>query len=51
MSFASMGDAPPTQGARDLFQRLSEGVAERARALEEVRSSEYAELMRMAGGQ
>jgi photosystem II stability/assembly factor-like uncharacterized protein len=49
MSFASMGDAPPTQGARDLFRRLSDGVAERSRALDEVEKSEYRSLLALAG--
>jgi photosystem II stability/assembly factor-like uncharacterized protein len=50
MSFASMGDAPPTGGARDLFRRLSEGVAERVRALDEVEKNEYGALLALAGG-
>ncbi|MBI4538919.1 MAG: glycosyl hydrolase [Gemmatimonadetes bacterium] len=49
--FASMADAPPTQGERDLFQRLSDGVAERARALEEVERNEYAALLKLAGAE
>ncbi len=48
LNFASMADAPPTQGARDLFQRLSDGVAQRAAALAEVERNEYAELLRLA---
>jgi hypothetical protein len=49
MSFASMADAPPTRGAQDLFKRLSDGVDERAAAVEEVEQKEYAELMKLAG--
>ncbi len=45
----SMGDGPPTQGARDLFKRLSDGVAEREKALDAVERNEYASLMRLAG--
>jgi len=51
MSFASMADAPPTQGARNLLKRMSDGVDERAAALEEVESKEYAELMKLAGSE
>lgn len=47
--FASMGDGPPTQGQRDLFKRLSDGVAQRAQAVEEVERNEYAALLSMAG--
>ncbi len=47
LNFASMGDAPPTQGARDLFQRLADGVAERVEALEEVERNEYATVVRL----
>ncbi len=49
MSFASMADGPPTQGQRDLFQRLSDGVAERAEALARIEANEFAELMRKTG--
>ncbi len=48
-SFASMGDGPPTQGARSLFARLSEGVAERSRALDEIEKGELQSLLRLAG--
>lgn len=49
MSFASMADGPPTQGQRQLLQRLSDGLAERAAALRRVEGDEFAEVMRMAG--
>ena len=49
LNFASMADAPPTQGALDLLQRLSDGIAERASLLDEVEHSEFAEVMRLAG--
>ncbi len=48
MTFASMADAPPTQGQHDLFERLRQGVDERARALEEVERAEFAALQEMA---
>ena len=44
-----MADGPPTQGQRELFQRLSEGVAEREAALLLVEEGAFAELMRLAG--
>ena len=51
MSFASRGDAPPTEGQRELFGRLSEGVAERVRAVEAIEGNEYAALLRLAGAE
>lgn len=49
MSFASMGDGPPTQGQRDLFRRLSAAVAERTSLLTEIEQNEYASLLRLTG--
>lgn len=49
LDFASMADAPPTQGAKDLFSRLSQGVADRVKLVDEVERREYAALMRLAG--
>jgi hypothetical protein len=49
-TFASMGDGPPTQGARDLFRRLSEGVAERVRLLDAIEAGDLNSLLRLAGG-
>ncbi|MEZ4415598.1 MAG: glycosyl hydrolase [Gemmatimonadota bacterium] len=48
MNFASMADAPPTDGEQELFQRLVEGIRERAEALARIREEEYAELVRRA---
>ena len=47
LNFASMGDAPPTDGARQLFARLSQGVAERAKALEDVERDAFAAVMEL----
>ena len=47
LNFASMGDAPPTDGARQLFARLSQGVAERASALEDVERDAFAAVMEL----
>jgi hypothetical protein len=49
LDFASMADAPPTQGQQDLLKRLSGGTAERATLLEEVNRREYAALVKLAG--
>ncbi len=48
MNFASMADAPPTQGEQELFGRLVQAIAERADALARVEAEEYARLVRMA---
>jgi hypothetical protein len=48
MDFASMADAPPTEGEKDLFKRLSDGIAERAKLLEQVKGQEYAAVMKLA---
>jgi hypothetical protein len=50
MNFASMADAPPTEGARQLYQRLAAGVDDRSRAVDAVEQKEYAALVRMARG-
>jgi hypothetical protein len=49
LDFASMADAPPTQGEQDLLKRLSEGIAERATLLDETNRREYAALVKLAG--
>jgi len=48
LNFASMADAPPTQGERDLYKRLSDEVSARKQAVDEVRRKDYAELLRLA---
>jgi hypothetical protein len=50
LDFASMGDAPPTQGSLDLFRRLSQDVAERVKLVDEVERREYAAVIKLAGG-
>ena len=49
LDFASMADAPPTDGERDLLKRLSDAIGERAQQLDEVNRREYADLMKLAG--
>jgi DNA-binding ferritin-like protein len=41
-------EAPPTDGQRDLLKRLSDGIAERAKALDQVNRQEYATVMKLA---
>jgi len=48
MSFASMADAPPTDGDRELFARLVQGIQERADAVARIEANAYAELLRKA---
>jgi len=48
MNFASMADAPPTEGERELYGRLVQVIQERAEALARVEAEEYARLVRMA---
>ncbi len=47
LGFASMGDGPPTDGARDLLKRLTAGIAERTTALDAVDKQELATLKRL----
>ena len=47
--FASMADAPPTQGDTELLGRLSEGISDRAKMVDQVEHNEYATLVRLAG--
>ena len=47
MSFASMADAPPTEGQQQLLDRLILGIEERAAALDEIANTTYAELVRL----
>ncbi len=50
MTFASMADAPPTDGDRELYGRLVQIIQERAEALSRVQEKEFATLARMARG-
>jgi hypothetical protein len=49
LDFASMADAPPTEGEKELYGRLSEGVTDRMRLVDEVEKSQYAAVVRLAG--
>ncbi len=47
LSFAAMGDGLPTQGQRELLERLILGIEERAAALDEIQRTSYAALVRL----
>ncbi len=47
MTFASMADAPPTQGARDLYTRLAQVVQQHATAVSQVEEREFAAVLRL----
>jgi photosystem II stability/assembly factor-like uncharacterized protein len=49
IDFASMADAPPTDGEQDLLKRMTAGIAERAQLLDGVKGQEYATLVKLAG--
>lgn len=48
LGFASMGDGPPTDGAKDLLRRLTDGIQERKTALADVEKKELAALTKLA---
>jgi photosystem II stability/assembly factor-like uncharacterized protein len=48
LGFASMGDGPPTEGAKDLLRRLNDGIQERKTALGDVEKKELAILTKLA---
>jgi photosystem II stability/assembly factor-like uncharacterized protein len=48
LGFASMGDGPPTDGAKDLLKRLTEGISERSGAVDGVEKKEMAALTKLA---
>jgi len=47
LGFASMGDGPPTEGAKDLLRRLTDGIQERKTALDAVEKKELAALTKL----
>jgi len=49
LGFASMGDGPPTDGAKDLLRRLTDGISERSVAVDGVEKKEMAALTKLAG--
>jgi hypothetical protein len=51
LDFASMADAPPTEGEKELYGRLSEGVSDRMRLVDAVEKSQYSDVVKAAGAQ
>ncbi len=49
LDFASMADAPPTEGEKELYGRLSEGVTDRVKLVDQVEKTEYATVVKVAG--
>ncbi|HUA84659.1 MAG TPA: hypothetical protein VMB85_12415 [Bryobacteraceae bacterium] len=49
LDFSSMADAPPTEGEKELYGRLSEGVSDRIRLVDQVEKTEYANVEKLAG--
>jgi hypothetical protein len=43
-----MADAPPTEGDRELYGRLSEGIGDRGRLVDQVEKAEYANVVKLA---
>jgi photosystem II stability/assembly factor-like uncharacterized protein len=50
LDFASMADAPPTEGEKELYGRLSEGVSDRIRLVDQVEKMEYESVVEAASG-
>ena len=49
LEFSSMADAPPTEGEKELYGRLSEGVQDRIRLTDQVEKTEYNAVINAAG--
>ncbi len=47
--FTSMADDAPTEGEKELYGRLSEGVSDRAQSVEKVEKNEYKSVLTLAG--
>ncbi len=48
LDFASMADAPPTEGEKELYGRLSEGVTDRMRLVDQIEKKEYDSVVKAA---
>jgi hypothetical protein len=48
LDFASMADAPPIEGEKERYGRLSEGVMDRMRLVDQVEKNEYALVAKVA---
>jgi photosystem II stability/assembly factor-like uncharacterized protein len=49
LDFASMADGAPTEGEKELYGRLSEGVTDRVRLVDQVEKKEYQSLVVLTG--
>jgi hypothetical protein len=49
LDFASMADAPPTEGEKELYGRLSQGVSDRMARVDQVEKTQYDALVKLAG--
>jgi photosystem II stability/assembly factor-like uncharacterized protein len=49
LDFASMADAPPTEAEKELYGRLTEGVTDRVRLVDQVEKGEYGTLVKATG--
>ncbi len=49
LEFTSMSDGAPTEGEKELYGRLSEGVLDRTQQVDKVEKNEYESLLRLAG--
>jgi hypothetical protein len=50
LEFTSMADAPPTEGEKELYGRLSEGIGDRVKLVDQVEQTEYPSVIKVAGG-
>jgi photosystem II stability/assembly factor-like uncharacterized protein len=49
-AFSSMGDGPPTQGAKDLYDRLDKAIDERKKTVEQVKEEDLPKLLHLISG-
>jgi hypothetical protein len=49
LDFTSMADAPPTEAEKELYGRLSEGVTDRVRLVDQVENAEFTTVVKAAG--
>jgi len=49
-AFSSMGDGPPTQGAMDLYDRLDKAVADRQKAVDQIKQEDLPNLLHLISG-
>jgi hypothetical protein len=49
-AFSSMGDGPPTQGAKDLYDRLDKAVDERKKTVDQIKEEDLPKLLHLISG-